>query len=72
MRKDMRKKEIKDITLEIIGDGPLKLEVMQFILENNLKQKILTPGLRYDIPNMLAVMDIFILTSHKRGSFLRL
>lgn len=59
--------EYDNVQFLFIGDGPLKSEVMQFISENNLQHIILTPGLRYDVPNMLAVMDIFILTSLWEG-----
>ena len=59
--------EYNNVQFLFIGSGPLEPEVTQFISENNLQQKILTPGLRYDIPNMLAVMDIFILTSLWEG-----
>jgi len=50
-----------------IGDGPLRQEVENFIMFHHLENKVFIPGIRYDVPNMLAVMDIFILNSLWEG-----
>jgi glycosyltransferase involved in cell wall biosynthesis len=50
-----------------IGDGPMHAEVKALVREKRIEDKILLPGLRKDVPDMLAVMDIFILTSLWEG-----
>jgi len=50
-----------------VGDGELRPEVEKFIQDNELQDKIILAGLRMDVPDMLAVMDIFILTSLWEG-----
>ncbi|MCF7814617.1 MAG: glycosyltransferase family 4 protein [Candidatus Cloacimonetes bacterium] len=50
-----------------VGDGELRPIVEEFINDNNLEDKIILTGLRLDVPDMLAVMDIFILTSLWEG-----
>lgn len=50
-----------------IGDGPLRQEVENLIMFHHLENKVFIPGIRYDVPNMLAVMDIFILNSLWEG-----
>jgi glycosyltransferase involved in cell wall biosynthesis len=50
-----------------IGGGNLKSEFEAYVKEHKLEGKVVYPGVRYDVQNMLAVMDIFILTSLWEG-----
>lgn len=50
-----------------VGDGELRNEVENYIIQNGLVDKIILSGLRYDVPDLLHVMDIFILSSLWEG-----
>ncbi|MBL7087028.1 MAG: glycosyltransferase family 4 protein [Candidatus Cloacimonetes bacterium] len=50
-----------------VGDGELRNEVENYIIQNGLVGKVILSGLRHDVPNMLHVMDIFILSSLWEG-----
>lgn len=66
-------KEYNDVKLLLIGQGfkgdreNSEAEVRQLINDNRLDDNVLLLGYRSDIPNLLATMDIFCLTSFKEG-----
>lgn len=51
----------------LIGDGPLRDEVESRIQELRLKNQFILTGLRRDVPHLLSVMDVFLLTSLWEG-----
>lgn len=51
----------------LVGDGPLRGEVENAIKKAGIQDRILLTGLRRDIPEMLAAMDIFLMTSLWEG-----
>jgi glycosyltransferase involved in cell wall biosynthesis len=51
----------------IVGEGPLRDELMRRISELGMEREILLPGFRDDIPQMLALLDIFVLPSLREG-----
>jgi glycosyltransferase involved in cell wall biosynthesis len=53
--------------LWLVGDGPLRKNVENAILEKNLQDKVFTLGIRYDITNLLEKADIFIMSSNYEG-----
>ncbi|MDP4183319.1 MAG: glycosyltransferase family 4 protein [Bacillota bacterium] len=53
-------------TLESDRDG-VKAELDQFVKENDLEEKVIFVGGRSDIPEMLAITDIFTLPSYREG-----
>lgn len=59
--------EFPNIKFLIVGDGPLmknlKFEVGSLKLEN----KVVFAGIRDDIPDMLGIMDVFVMPSLKEG-----
>jgi glycosyltransferase involved in cell wall biosynthesis len=59
--------KFENVQFLFVGDGPLRHEVEIFIREKNLDDKVFVPGIRYDIPNMLYVMDFFVLNSLWEG-----
>lgn len=59
--------EYPEIKFLFVGDGDLRNSVEKFIIDNGLQDKVILTGTRSDINNMLAVMDIFILTSLWEG-----
>lgn len=53
--------------LMLIGDGPLREEVMGLLRANNLSEHVWLPGERNDIPDILRSLDIFGLPSKAEG-----
>jgi glycosyltransferase involved in cell wall biosynthesis len=51
----------------LVGDGPLRGEVLEALDAAGLAERTLLPGLRRDVPRMLAAMDVFLLTSLWEG-----
>lgn len=51
----------------IAGDGPLRPQVEQAIAAAGLEDKVQLLGWRQDVPELLAAMDIFLLTSLFEG-----
>jgi glycosyltransferase involved in cell wall biosynthesis len=51
----------------IVGDGELRGKIERFISENNLQGLIILTGERRDIPEILAVSDIFVLSTNWEG-----
>lgn len=60
-------KEKPDVNFLVIGDGPLKKEVIDLAEELGIKDKMFFTGLRKDINNLLELLDIFILSSRWEG-----
>jgi glycosyltransferase involved in cell wall biosynthesis len=61
------KKDIPAAKFLFVGDGPLRAETEALIRELHLEQDIILTGLRLDVPDLLAVMNIFTLTSLWEG-----
>jgi glycosyltransferase involved in cell wall biosynthesis len=59
--------EIPDCRFLMVGDGPLLPQVKTILLEKNLNRKFLLPGIQRNIPQMMAAMDVFLLTSLWEG-----
>lgn len=51
----------------LVGDGPLRGEVEALIATEGFSQRTILTGLRRDVPDMLAAMDVFLLTSLWEG-----
>jgi len=52
----------------IVGDGPRRLELERRAAELSLADVVHFAGTRADIPEMLGLMDVFVLTSHCEAS----
>jgi L-malate glycosyltransferase len=50
-----------------IGDGPLRKEIQELVLTNNLQHKITFTGFRTDINDLLPDLDAFVLSSKTEG-----
>lgn len=61
------KKEKKDCRLMLIGDGPEENEIKRQAGLLDIKKDILFLGKRDDVPNLLQVMDCFVLPSRFEG-----
>lgn len=60
------KNEINDIKLYLIGDGSLKLQIEQKIIENNLEENIILTGFisKREIEKYMTDSKLFVMTSH--------
>jgi glycosyltransferase involved in cell wall biosynthesis len=51
----------------LVGDGPLRVEVVRLAETAGILDRCLFTGLRRDVPQMMAAMDVFLLTSLWEG-----
>lgn len=56
-----------DTYLILVGDGPARESAQQLVEELGVGGKVLFPGFRRDVPDILAASDIFSLPSIKEG-----
>lgn len=54
--------------LIIIGEGPLRMEIEQILRDGNATQYAWLPGARNDIPDILRMLDCFVLPSQAEGT----
>jgi glycosyltransferase involved in cell wall biosynthesis len=55
------------ISFLLVGDGPLKRQIEAMIVEYGISKKVILTGFRSDIPELLSIMDVFVLTSLWEG-----
>lgn len=51
----------------IVGDGPLRQELQKESVKLGIEKDVIFTGIRNDIPEVLSLMDIFVLPSLKEG-----
>jgi glycosyltransferase involved in cell wall biosynthesis len=56
-----------EASLSIVGDGPLRNELLALIKENNLENKVILLGARNDVPSLLSEYDCFVFPSLVEG-----
>jgi glycosyltransferase involved in cell wall biosynthesis len=59
--------EMPEAHFLMVGDGPLKSDVDKLVRELGISNRVIMTGLRRDVPELLAAMDIFVLTSLWEG-----
>jgi len=59
--------EFPEVIFLIVGDGPLHREIEILIKKLNLEEKVKLFGFRQDIPEILSVLDLFVLSSSWEG-----
>lgn len=57
-----------DLHFLIIGEGPMRLEIENFIRNNKLVGKVHLPGARPEVATPLSAIDVFLLTSEFEGT----
>jgi glycosyltransferase involved in cell wall biosynthesis len=57
-------KEVEDVKFVIVGEGELEEELKDLVKRNSLENRVIFTGLRKDIPDILSIFDIFLLTSN--------
>jgi glycosyltransferase involved in cell wall biosynthesis len=55
------------VSFLLVGDGPLKKEMEVMMAEYKLSKKVILTGFRSDIPELLSIVDVFVLTSLWEG-----
>jgi glycosyltransferase involved in cell wall biosynthesis len=60
-------KSIRDLKLIIVGEGRMKNQLERIVLENDIDDRVVFCGLRYDIAKILCGLDIFVLPSYSEG-----
>lgn len=60
-------KRKENVAFFIIGEGPLKELVQNYVLSKKLQNKIILTGFRSDIINILPGLDCFLMTSKTEG-----
>lgn len=58
---------LQNAHLLIVGDGPLRLKLERYAQSLGLKEKVKFTGFRKDIPEILAITDIFVLSTLWEG-----
>jgi glycosyltransferase involved in cell wall biosynthesis len=51
----------------VVGNGPLQSELEKLVADNDLGDKIQFSGIRGDIPELLSIMNLFVLPSVSEG-----
>lgn len=57
----------KDVHFLIVGDGPLKKSLEENARNMGIEKCVMFAGQRNDIPELISIMDVFILPSIKEG-----
>lgn len=65
-------KEIENVKLIIVGDGPLRKELELLAKKLNITEKVAFIGFQSEIPGLLSMFDIFVLSSIREGTSLTL
>lgn len=56
-----------ELTLEVVGDGKLRPQLENWIMENGMESKIKLLGWKHNIQDLMTRWDIFAMTSLKEG-----
>lgn len=59
--------EIPNVIFLIVGEGPLRREIDILIKKFNLEEKVKLFGFRQDIPEILSILNLFVLSSRWEG-----
>lgn len=51
----------------LVGEGPMRPEIEQFVKRNQLEDRVMMLGMREDVPEILAASDVFVLPSRWEG-----
>lgn len=61
------KEKFSNVKVLVIGDGPLLFELKEQVLRLKLTDNVIFTGTRDDIPDLLSIMDVFVLSSLWEG-----
>ena len=55
--------DFQDFRILLVGDGPEMPHIREMVLRNGISNRVILTGMRRDIPDMLAAMDVFAIPS---------
>ncbi|MFH0948845.1 MAG: glycosyltransferase [Elusimicrobiota bacterium] len=61
------KEKIPEIKFLIVGDGELKNKLIKLAGKLGIADSVIFTGFRKDVPQLLAIFDVFVLSSHLEG-----
>lgn len=61
------RKRLLNVRLIIVGDGPLKSDLLTLVSKLKLENEVTLSGERRDIPEILSAMDIYVVSSISEG-----
>ncbi len=61
------KKHRHDFKIVIVGDGPERPSIEAAIMDADIDSHVMLAGARTDIPDVLAALDLFVLSSDREG-----
>jgi len=64
--------KIPNSKLVLVGEGPMRDSLTEYIEKNNLQDRVIITGQRNDVPDMLNLFDIFVLSSLSEGTSMSL
>lgn len=67
IKKILEIRKDQPVKLLVIGEGRNKEKLIKYVKELNLKKNIIFTGYRDDVEKIMALMDIFVLTSLREG-----
>ncbi len=65
-------RKIPEARLMLVGDGNLKAELESLAAKRNLTDKVIFAGIRKDVPQVLNLLDVFVLSSLSEGTSISL
>lgn len=65
-------KDIPSAKFLIVGDGALRNQLISYAKRLNIERKVMFTGFRRDIPELLSIMDVFVVSSLSEGLSLSL
>lgn len=63
----LTKSRFPNIVGVIVGDGPLRHELTQYVAIKGLQENVILTGYRTDVVNLIPAFDIFMMTSREEG-----
>lgn len=61
-------RDVPDSILMLVGDGPMRSVLQQLVFDKGLNHKVIFTGSRMDVPDLLNLLDVFLLTSLSEGT----
>jgi sugar transferase (PEP-CTERM/EpsH1 system associated) len=62
-----RSQQEPKLKLLVVGDGDKKVEIQNYVNEQQVRHSVIFTGLRHDVPRLLGAMDLFALSSLSEG-----
>ncbi len=62
------RRQLPETRFVIVGDGPQRENIERMIREHQLDEAVHLLGARFDVPEVLSLLDVFLLTSHMEAN----